>query len=100
MKIFLALSAALLGIVSAEEDLPYEDNVVALTNDNFESTVLGNPHNTIVKFYAPWCGHCKAMRPAWASIANHFSKNPSVVIAVPNDIISSTHVCLKTLACL
>jgi len=34
-----------------------------------------------VKFYAPWCGHCKSMIPAYEETAEAFAKESSVVIA-------------------
>eukprot|EP00768_Dysnectes_brevis_P001431 gnl/Dysnectes_brevis/1363_a1532_3496.p1 GENE.gnl/Dysnectes_brevis/1363_a1532_3496~~gnl/Dysnectes_brevis/1363_a1532_3496.p1 ORF type:complete len:414 (+),score=165.15 gnl/Dysnectes_brevis/1363_a1532_3496:38-1279(+) len=42
--------------------------VVTLTSDNFESTI--KQQASLVKFYAPWCSHCKALEPTWKELAN------------------------------
>ena len=34
-----------------------------------------------VKNYAPWCGHCKSMAPAWDKLAEIFKNEPTVTIA-------------------
>ena len=31
--------------------------------------------------YAPWCGHCKSMKPAYEQLAKALSVNPNIVIA-------------------
>jgi thiol-disulfide isomerase/thioredoxin len=39
-----------------------------LNNGNFDDAVAGK--NAFVKFFAPWCGHCKGMKPAWDQLAD------------------------------
>merc|ERR1711909_228712 len=37
--------------------------------------------DTFIKFYAPWCGHCQKLAPAWDELAKRFEKDERVKIA-------------------
>ena len=54
---FLCSALALVGAATAQ--------VTVLDAASFEANVVNGGKNALVKFYAPWCGHCKAMKPAW-----------------------------------
>lgn len=43
-------------------------NVVELTPATFDAFVAAE-RATLVQLYAPWCGHCKAMKPAYEEAA-------------------------------
>ena len=41
-----------------------------LTKDNFKKLVLDQPDQLwFIEFFAPWCGHCKQLAPAWEKAA-------------------------------
>jgi len=42
-------------------------NVKVLTDDNFQQEIADKV--VFVKFFAPWCGHCKSLAPIWEEIA-------------------------------
>eukprot|EP01086_Lenisia_limosa_P001531 TRINITY_DN12_c0_g1_i2.p3 TRINITY_DN12_c0_g1~~TRINITY_DN12_c0_g1_i2.p3 ORF type:complete len:137 (-),score=58.29 TRINITY_DN12_c0_g1_i2:141-551(-) len=66
MKFFLALLVALFfSAVMAEVD---ETAVVELSTDNFDE-IIGGELPVMVKFFAPWCGHCKRAAAPYAEAA-------------------------------
>ena len=70
MKLFIA-ALLLASVITAENGtwgVPEDDHVAILTKDNFEEFLKAHPM-VFVKFYAPWCGHCQSMAPAYSAIA-------------------------------
>uniref|UniRef100_A0A061QXC5 protein disulfide-isomerase n=1 Tax=Tetraselmis sp. GSL018 TaxID=582737 RepID=A0A061QXC5_9CHLO len=51
--------------------------VLKLDADSFADHVAGDV-SIFVKFYAPWCGHCKRIAPVWMEFAQKLVEEPSL----------------------
>eukprot|EP00927_Polykrikos_kofoidii_P056540 TRINITY_DN5063_c0_g1_i1.p1 TRINITY_DN5063_c0_g1~~TRINITY_DN5063_c0_g1_i1.p1 ORF type:complete len:244 (+),score=52.22 TRINITY_DN5063_c0_g1_i1:79-732(+) len=65
----LVMGVALLGSCRATE----------LTKETWDDAVSGK--TVFVKFFSPWCGHCKKMKPDWDKLMGSFKDHASTLIA-------------------
>ena len=67
---------------SAEEPKENKDDVFVVVGKTFEKEVINNDKDVMLLFYAPWCGHCKALHPKYEEVAKKLKeKNPKLLLA-------------------
>ena len=47
--------------------------VTVAVGKNFDDVVTNNGKDTLIEFYAPWCGHCKKLAPVFDELGTKVS---------------------------
>ncbi|CUM65943.1 uncharacterized protein PRCAT00003596001 [Priceomyces carsonii] len=72
------------------EPLPTEEEVtnlpvVKLVAHNHDDVLKDLSKDVFVKYYAPWCGHCKKLAPTWEELAVIYDSNkPDSQVVIAN----------------
>ncbi|KAI9924508.1 hypothetical protein ASPWEDRAFT_40966 [Aspergillus wentii DTO 134E9] len=81
MRSFAPWALSLLGATSVVSATETKSDVVSLTQDTFKDFIKG--HDLVLaEFFAPWCGHCKALAPKYEEAATELKSKDIPLVKV------------------
>jgi protein disulfide isomerase len=66
---------------SEEAPQPNDGPVKIVVGSEWEKIIADETKDVLMEYYAPWCGHCKALSPKWDELGEHVKDLDDLVIA-------------------
>lgn len=90
---FFVISSLLQPLLGS--DFFHSNSAVAdISGATFEKKIRNTKQVTFVKFYAPWCGHCKNLAPTYSKVADKL-KDVAKIVSINCDQEENKPVCGK-----
>lgn len=67
-----------------------DDAVTVVVAHSFQEIVIDNEKDVLVEYYAPWCGHCKALAPKYEQLGQLYADVPEFASKVTIAKIDAT----------
>lgn len=68
-------------------------SAIELTPDNWDEETAGK--TVFIKMFAPWCGHCKKMKPDWDKLMEEYAGSDTTLVADVDCINAGKEICDK-----
>jgi protein disulfide-isomerase A1 len=76
--LFIACLALGINFCLCDDEIKTDEGVLVLTKSTYEKALSENEF-VLVEFYAPWCGHCKALAPEYVKAAKLLEEKGSAI---------------------